>query len=530
MSFIQDTEMPETPMEDVLDPSIEPEELEEPEPLVGEVPELTQELRNLLKDIVDKIEIEEGDFRTEQLSLLKKLDNFWHGFQRLYWSSVSREWVTIDGALVTNPEIADDLIGEDTVVNIYKAHGESVIAALSQSIPVVKFFPADADVPADILAAKGYSRIAELIQKHNKAQVLYTQALFTLWNQHFVAAFHYPVEDEKFGTVTRERTKTVTVTSQTPACPNCGADVMENNCPTCGQVTPVMVPKEELREEPDEPEIIPKSRQAIRVYGPLNVLIPHNAADITDAGILVLYTEQDVAKLRSKYFEVADQIREGVDTDAWYRERAGALSSLSGKTTVKECWLEPWMYWRLGDSKQAEIKQLYKLYPDGCYVVIIDNKVFEAHNESLTARWTVTKSPLSRTLHADPIGKTLLSPQEVTNDLYSLSVETVRHGIPETFFDSEVLDGTKYQEVEASPGSLFPVKKRPGQSIGDSFHQLRTATLSKIYADALIRMRHFFRVLPRLFMVAMLVEVKRRKSMRHVERKPCKDSKFIGRL
>jgi hypothetical protein len=30
---------------------------------------------------------------------------------------------------------------------------------------------------------------------------------------------------------------------------------------------------------------------------------------------------------------------------------------------------------------------------------------------------------------------------------------------------------------------LFPVKKRPGQSIGDSFHQLRTATLSKEIGD-----------------------------------------------
>jgi len=476
LDSLEVTELPEEELSPELEPEEELEEIEEPET----VPELTQELRDLLKDIINKVEIEEEPFRAGQLQLLKKLDNFWHGIQRLYWSTMSQDWVTMDGALVNNPDLADQIEGEDTIVNIYKAHGESVIAALSQSIPAVKFFPADADNPADILSAKGYSRIAELVQKHNKAQVLYTQALFTLWNQHFVAAFHYPVEDEKFGIVEKPRTKEVPVTTETPACPNCGADVLEDSsCPTCGPVEPVMIPKEEMQVEEDEPEVIVKSRQAIRIYGPLNVMIPHNISDMSDAGILVLYTEQDVAKLRAKYYEIAEEINPTVETDAWYREMAGSLSDLSGKVTVKEAWLEPWMYWRLGDTKRDKVQELYKLYPDGCYVVIIDNKVFEAHNEPLNKRWTVSKSPLSRTIHADPIGKTLLSIQESRNDLYSLSLETVKHGIPETFFDAEVLNTAKYNEIEAKPGLLFPVKKRPGQSIGDSFHQLRTATLSK---------------------------------------------------
>jgi len=462
------------------DPILEVPDVEELEQPVTqeEATDLTEELKGLIKDIVNQVEIQESNHRSGQLQLLKKLDNFWHGIQRIFWSASSKEWITIDGVLSTNPELSEEFEGTDTIVNIYKAHGESVISALSQSIPSVKFFPADADNPADILAAKGYSRIADLVQKHNKAQILYTQALFTLWNQNFVAAFHYPVEDEKFGVFEKPKTKEVTSTSQVFICPSCGNDLPGPICEDC-QAQGIPEEREETTQEPDGVDRIPKSRQVIKIYGPLNVLIRHNITEVEDSGILILYTEQDVAKVRSMYFEAADKISDDLQDDSYYRALAGSLSTSEGQVTVKQVWLEPWMFWRLGDQRRKEIAQLVNLYPDGCYVVIINDEIFEAHNEKLADRWTVTKSPLSRNIHADPIGETLISLQETRNDLYALAIDTVRHGIPETFFDAEILNATKYSEIEAKPGLLFPVKKRPGQSIGDSFHQLRTATFSK---------------------------------------------------
>jgi hypothetical protein len=442
-----------------------------------------REIFGLLKDIIDKVEIEESSHRSVHLQLLKKLDNFWHGIQRIFWSATSKDWVNVDGLLYTDPELYEEFGGTQPVINVYKAHGESVIAALSQSIPSVKFFPADADQPGDIIAARGYSRISELVQKHNKAQILYTQALFTLWNQSFVAAYHYPVEDEKFGIFEKKSVKQVPVKTQIPTCPTCGQDLPPETgfCDTCGvEVTePVIDEREEIIEEPVV-ERIPKSRQVIDVYGPLNVLIQHNVRDVKDTGVLILYTEQDIAKVRSQYMEVADKIREESTDDSWYRELAGSIATGgSGEVTLKQCWIRPWMFWRLGDQKRDEIQELTRLYPEGCYIVVINDEVFEVHNELLDNRWTFSKSPLSRNVHADPIGETLVSIQETRNDLYALGIETVKHGIPETFVDTKLLAGMKYNEVSAKPGMVIPVHKQMGQSIADSFHQLKTATLSK---------------------------------------------------
>ena len=66
---------------------------------------------------------------------------------------------------------------ENKIVNIYKAHGEIIIAAVSQSIPATRFYPNNADQSADIYTAQSFSQLAELIRKHNKAPFLFMKAL-----------------------------------------------------------------------------------------------------------------------------------------------------------------------------------------------------------------------------------------------------------------------------------------------------------------------------------------------------------------
>ena len=79
---------------------------------------------------------------------------------------------------------------------------------------------------------------------------------------------------------------------------------------------------------------------------------------------------------------------------------------------------------------------------------------------------------------ADPIGKPIAPVQELRNQANDLGIETFEHSIPETFADSEVLDFDKYQNSTAEPGSVYPVKAPMGRSVSDSFHSLKTATLT----------------------------------------------------
>src|SRR5436309_15934427 len=99
----------------------------------------------------------------------------------------------------------------DYVVNIFKAHGLSIIAALSAEIPGVPFSPLDADDPNDVLAAKKAEQLGKIIQKYNKSKLLFYHALFTLFTNHFVASYNCYERDEKHGTVEIPKYKKETI-------------------------------------------------------------------------------------------------------------------------------------------------------------------------------------------------------------------------------------------------------------------------------------------------------------------------------
>jgi len=90
----------------------------------------------------------------------------------------------------------------------------------------------------------------------------------------------------------------------------------------------------------------------------------------------------------------------------------------------------------------------------------------------------LTENPLSDYLHFDPLGQSLVSVQDITNDLISLILQTIEHGIGQTFADPGVLNFNAYEQTSTLPGGIFPATSKTGKSIGDGFHELRTATLS----------------------------------------------------
>lgn len=458
----------ETPVEEV-----EEEETEEPFVLTDD------ELKKHLLSILQDVEREENGYRSNMLQVLRKLDLFWHGIQRLYWSEQAEDYLTISD--IDDPALREEVEGLDEVINIYRAHGESIIAALSTGIPGVNFGPADADSPVDILTAKGYSKLAELIQRRNKAPLLFLKALFTLWNQHFVAAYHYSKEDKAFGTYSSIRTERRQVNIPTSVCGECGEELQEGavTCPLCNseEIQSTLKPTE-VEEEIEER--IPKSSQVIEIYGPLNVMIKNNARTIQDTGILTLYTENDIAKVLHTYPELADKLTNQPDTDEDAQTRATHNSTIDeNNVTVKQVWIRPWMFWRLGVTQKEVIEALYQRFPDGVYFVSVQDEVTDIHPEALDDRWTLTESPISRTVIADPMGQAVVSIQETVNDLYSLSNDTAKHAIPETFYDSRLIDGQRYSKVVAKPGMFFPVLKQPGQQLAESIFQMKPATLSK---------------------------------------------------
>src|SRR3972149_9815697 len=85
-----------------------------------------------ISEIIRIFEQENRDWRFTKLREWKRQDLYWHNIQYVFWAENSSEFRDLD-------EEGDDTLTR--VINVYRAHGESIIAALGATIPTVRFFP-----------------------------------------------------------------------------------------------------------------------------------------------------------------------------------------------------------------------------------------------------------------------------------------------------------------------------------------------------------------------------------------------------
>jgi hypothetical protein len=479
-----------------------PEEIKTPEKPEAELFHDT-EIGKILHSLVDELEREDFFVRDNMIRVWKRHENYWRDRQYIIWDEMTADWRTPGEIKEADPSVDIDPAAYAKVANIYKAHGEAIISALSSGLPHVRFFPDDADVPEDVFTAKAYSKIAELIAKRNKAHLLFIRSLFLLYNCGTVFGYNENKDTTEFGTVKRPIHEDTKVIERQKICPNCGAQlgsdeydqesVQDTNslpvpeptmCPQCGmEIEPDFEDFENIIPRLTGYTEDPKSHECIEVFSGLHCKIPHWVRTQAQTPYLTLETEEDEALLMDVYPEVAHLIS---PTTPDTNERTARLNSdYNGDyprhlATLKRTWVRPWAYNRLGPSaKSADIELLKKTYPEGCYVVHVNDMIVEAVPDKLDDHWTITVNPLSNQLHADPLSQPLIPMQDVTNELLNLTLETVEFGIPETFYEAEAIESEKYKLSEARPGMLYPAKARPTMGLDSNFHTIKTATLSQ---------------------------------------------------
>jgi len=479
--------------------------------------EVPEEIQRLLKEVVDHFDKEDRYVRERQIRLWKKLKYYWAGFQRLWWSEVAHDWRVFDVNFTAETNQSTDSSFYDKPVNIFRAYLESIIAALSVTIPSIECVPDDADSALDISTAKAGDKIADLICKHNDASILWVHALFLLCTEGMVAAHSYTKEDYSFGSYTVPKYKDEETEQEIRICPNCKVqiadaelsqmeldeyhpdeddveshDLLRNEgalCPQCLQQVEPELQKQKLV----IPRFIgttekPKSRQCIEVFGGLFVKVPNYARFQKDCPYLIFAYETHYSNAIERYPDLRDkftgQSKIGPGSGGMYDpyERWGRISTQYfgeypiNVTTIRNCWLRPSSFNVLNDEK--DVDKLKKLYPDGAKVVFANDMFAEAENSCLDDEWTLTRNPLSDYIHYDPLGLLLTSIQEITNDLISLTVQTIEHGIPQTMADPSVLDFESYRQSEVSPGSVIPATAKTGKSLADGFYSFKSASLS----------------------------------------------------
>lgn len=456
----------------------------EPEPeLQTQEPEyLPEEVGQALWEIVNRVETADNSNRIKVLTYSKRNDLFFKGIQYLLWNSAANDWEIPESSMMDGVDDAEfDARVLNRIINIIRPNVESIVAALSAALPTVKFFPEDSDQPEDVTTSKAWSNLADLIQLKNDAKLKFIQLIYSMIMNHYTAIYNYPEEHEKNGKYKVPVYGTKKIIQSWQSCLQCGMDVEESEmmCPQCGSDQIDSTQSEEEIPFIQEYREAAKTMEKIEIFSPMNVKIPTYVAQQDEKmGYLILEQDMHYALLRSIYPEIADKIipGDGSNSDRW--ARIYNYSSDEGLVTVRHAWFRPWMFQTIEDE---EIRaQLLQLFPEGCCAVFIENQFVEAYNENLDTRWTIPKWPLSEYITAEPLVNTIVPIQEMRNSLVNLTIETIEHGISETFVDPQVVDTEVYSQTPSAPGNLYPVKNvRPGVPLDQSFASLKPAILSQ---------------------------------------------------
>lgn len=471
---------------------------------------IPEDVKRLLKQVADHFDQEDRPARERQLRTWRRLKLVWEGFQRTWYSEVAHDWRIWDENITDSD---NDQSYYDKPINVFRAYLESIIAALSITVPSIKCYPDDADNPLDLSTAKAGDKIADLIYRHNDAPLLWLHALFIFCTEGMTACYSYPKEDEEYGTYIKNDYEETTEESY--VCPNCHANVpdeiMSNRemdeympddddiishdligeegplCPEClALLDPALQKSPLIVTRLVGTTKMPKSRICTEVYGGLYVKVPNYAMKQRDIPYLHFNYETHYSNVVDRYEELEGKFGPGKPSsgsgphDAY--EQWARLSPQyhgeypTGTVTVRNCWQRASSFHVLPSE---DAKKLKKLYPDGVKIIIVNDCFADAEGECLDDCWTLTVNPLSDYIHHDPLGLLLTSIQDVTNDLVSLILQTIEHGIPQTFADPAVLNFEKYKQTEVIPGGIFPAKPQTGKTVGEAFHEVKTATLSQ---------------------------------------------------
>jgi hypothetical protein len=469
-----------------------------------------EELYDKVHPLVEKFETKSQDFRTRRTRIWKRLDNYWNDLQYSFWDENQGSYSTVNGVVIPGEESIDE---SPRQANIIKAHGESIIAALSAGIPNAQFFPENAEDAEDVNTAKAYSIISDIIQSHNNFGTLFVKLLHILWNQDFAAVWNYTHQDKKYGTFSRPGFRTEQVEIENYSCPECGSSVdmpkeeEELAVPYCRDCEKDVAPKvsfETTSEQVPTLEPADKSRVLLRAFGPRNVEIPSYVKSQDETPYLTLRIDYASARMRAVFPDFYDKIKdsevEDDNNEAYLRQHYDDSRDAQDTVIVKIVWIRNWAFNKL---EKADAEELKKQFPSGGRFTFISNHLVEAIEEDLDDHWTITQNPLSDHLHANPMGHSLMDIQDMTNDLINITDQTIHHGVSEVFADPDVVDFDQYGRRTASPGQMTPAKPLGGRGLGDAFYATKPSMLSREvgeFGEALKEMGQFVSgALPSIF-------------------------------
>ncbi len=444
-------------------------------------PDPPEEIQSALRELVRGYELESDAVRRHKVRNWREGEEFWRGNQNIWYSAKDNNWHT--------PFERDDLDRTDLPrfdysINMYRAWGLSIIAALVQSPPSIQYLPTSAASQDDIATAKAATKVAELVARNNRMDTLRVRKAYYLWTQGIFATYvRYLVDGGRFGyhdeAVLGEQTFQVLpdrfecgycggyqpaaeargILSGGPvACPQCGTLLGPDSFAASEHVTAAA---------PVGSRRVPNGAEKLTAYGPLYFKVPPQALTQRDCYYLIQVEEQHKAVLRAAYPQKADKINDtgGGGEDTYERivrlslaDAQGSWNSLpmSNLVTYKRAWLRPEAFWAHADTATRE--KLLAAYPQGCRVEFAGDVFLHAEPERLDDCWVICTGLPGVGMYRDPLGQDAISLQRQINDSANILAEhREMSSAPPILYDARYINGEALAKKRMQPASYVPV-------------------------------------------------------------------------
>jgi hypothetical protein len=456
-----------------------------------------EEVETAILSLVDQHSSMNQSYRDRVLRQDRKAQLYWEGVENIWWSDSAKDYREFSDLSSDEIEELDLDDVNDRNVNIYKAHGEAIIAAMSAQVPGIIWFPDDAQDTDDRATAKSYTTIADLIRRHNRFGLKFVKALYILFNQEYVAAHIRQARRPEFGVERTPQFEKQTESRDHSYCPSCDSNLddmqgqEEVQCPVCQEnVAPVLGQEEEEIDQLVGYKEENKRRVEIEFFGSLHVEIPAYARTQRELPFLTLRTDESLSRMIDKY----EHLREAgkldwgsigdreSDSERSTRRILQEDQSNNESVAVEQHWIRNWDFWSLQDDDEKVLK-LKEMFPNGVRATFVGDVLAEVVDENMDDHWVICPSPLSNTLQGQAIGRSLIPIQEMKSELLELGLQTIEFGIPMLFADPQVVGFDAFKQSRANPGSMYPAQAPVGGDIKSALFETRPTTLSKEVND-----------------------------------------------
>jgi hypothetical protein len=470
---------------------------------------LPERLWGALADLLLRFETANRTSRIEEVRRIQRGREFEKGNQNIFWSERSKRWspISSSGGVLSAQHDNDELQRYDYVNNIYRTHLQITTAVLTQNPTHIFFGPRSYSHSEDVATAKAAEDVSKFIADNNRLDIQQQKVARYFFNDGGCASYvEFEVDGDKYGYNTKNRTAPVQkkITDDSFRCPQCGyqetlqdgwsPDQVPPACPQCGG--PLAPEHVAIGTIATVDQVVGQDQSArgmekIEYIGMLEFVRPYYAENLEECPYVTWETEMHESFLKSMYPIAEDKIKAGANVDgdavnSVARQARMALRATSyGRyhpegssqlVTFRRTWFRPFAFFGIDDKKLRG--ELQALFPTGCYFAMAGDVYCESRDECMDDKWALRYATEGDGMQRHGIGYDLIDIQRRLNTEENITTETLEHGIPALFLDTQVVDQDAYISGGALPGATYGAIARPGMSLGDAFHETAPAQIS----------------------------------------------------